>query len=144
LGATSCRAVVLSCIDHRFVEPLRRLLQESALVGAADVIGWPGGGIALLGEDHHAVIRTIDLACRLHRPQQAILTVHRDCGAIGGSSAFPGPHAEISALETSLSVAAETVADHFPMLDIRSVLLDERGNSVVVGDMFAQREGSSS
>lgn len=98
----------------------------------------------MLGEDHHAVIRTIDLSCRLHRPQQAILTVHRDCGAIGGSGAFPGPQAEISALETSLSVAAETVADHFPMLDIRSVLLDERGNSVVVGDMFAQREGSSS
>ncbi len=98
----------------------------------------------MLGEDYHAVVRTIDLARRLHRPQQALLTVHRDCGAIGGSGAFPGPQAETSALETSLSIAAETVAEHFPMLDIRSVLFDERGNFVVVGDMFAQREGKSS
>lgn len=135
---------MLTCIDHRFVEPLRRLLQDSELIGAADVIGWPGGGIALLGEDQHAVIRTIDLACRLHRPQQAILTVHRDCGALGGSSAFPGPQAEISTLETSLSIAAETVADHFPTLGVRSVLFDEQGNFVIADDMFAQGEGSLS
>lgn len=135
---------MLTCIDHRFVDPLRRLLRESGLVGDTDVIGWPGGGVALLGEDRRAVIRTIDLACRLHRPQQAILTAHRDCGAIGGSSAFPGPQAEISALETSLSIAAEMVADRFPTLGVRSVLFDERGNFVVADDMVARGEGGSS
>ena len=74
-----------------------------------------------------AVIRTIELACRLHRPEHAILAVHRDCGAIGGVGAFPGPQEEISALETSLTIAAETVADHFPTPSIRSVMFDERG-----------------
>ncbi len=127
-----CRAVVVSCIDYRFVEPLRRFLADQRLTGTVDLIAWPGGAAALTTPDRDAVVDAIGLACKLHGPAEILLVAHHDCGRLGGSVCFPGRQAEIATLDTALAIAAEIVADRFPALRIRLVRLDLDGPPAVV------------
>lgn len=119
-----CRAVVVSCIDYRFVEPLRRFLADHRLTSTVDLIAWPGGAAALTTPDRDALVDTIGLACELHAPAEILLVAHHDCGRLGGSACFPGRQAEIATLDTALAMAAEIVADRFPALRVRLVRLD--------------------
>lgn len=137
-GAGRCRAVVLACIDYRFVEPLHRFLAAEGLIGAADVIAWPGGAVAMSTSDAAVLEEALAQACVLHDPQEVILIAHHDCGRIGGSSSFPGREAEIETLHTALALASEIVGERFPALTIRLVRFDERG-PVPVGVPRADR-----
>lgn len=126
-GARRCRAVVVTCVDYRFVEPLHRFLEGEGLAGAADVIAWPGGAVAMSTNDAAVLEGALAQACALHDPREVILIAHHDCGRIGGSGRFPGREAEIATLETALAIASENVAERFPALRIRLVRFDERG-----------------
>ena len=127
-----CRAVAVSCIDYRFVEPLRRFFAADQLTGAVDLIAWPGGAAAIATPDREALVEAIGLACSLHEPAEILLVAHHDCGRLGGSAYFAGRHAEITALDTALAMAGETVADRFPTRRVRLVRLDLDGQPVVV------------
>ncbi len=127
-----CRAVVVSCIDYRFVEPLRRFLAGHRLTGAVDLIAWPGGAAALTTPDRDALVVAIGLACELHDPADILLVAHHDCGRLGGSACFPGRQAEIATLDTALAMAGEIVAGRFPALRVRLVRLDLDGPPAVV------------
>ena len=109
-----CRAVVVSCIDYRFVEPLRHFLADHRLTGTVDLIAWPGGAAALTTPDRDALVDAIGLAFDLHDPAEILLVAHHDCGRLGGSVCFPGRQAEIATLDTALAMAEEIVADRFP------------------------------
>ena len=122
-----CRALVLSCIDYRFVEPLRRLLAGQGLTGAFDLVGWPGGAVSLTMADRLLVTEAMTIACELHDPDEVILTVHHDCGRLGGSARFAGRQAEIATLDTALVMAGEAVFERFPGLPVRLVRLDHDG-----------------
>lgn len=126
-GTPRCRAVAVTCIDYRFVEPLRRFLHAEGLAGSADLIAWPGGAVAMSTSDADVLMGALTLACSLHDPQEVILVAHHDCGRLGGSGSFPGREAEIAALETALEAASEIVARDFPTLRIRLVRFDEHG-----------------
>lgn len=130
--ADVCRVIVLTCIDFRFVEPLRRHLQAEGLTGEADVIALPGGGMALVGVDREAVVRAMEISLRLRSPEQVMLVAHRDCGAIGGSGAFASAEAEVATITTSLAASGRFVADRFPQLEVRSVLFDGSGEPASV------------
>lgn len=127
-----CWAVVVSWIDYRFVEPLRRFLATHQLTGIVDLIAWPGGAAALATPDRETLLEAIGLACSLHDPAEIVLVAHHDCGRLGGSAYFAGRHAEITALDTALAMAGETVADRFPTRRVRLVRLDLDGQPVVV------------
>lgn len=126
-----CQAVVVSCIDFRFVEPIRRFLAERELTGAVDLIAWPGGAAALATPDRDAIIDSIRMACELHDPAEIVLVVHHDCGRLGGSACFAGPRAEIATLESALAIAGEIVAEQFPALRVHLVRFDFSGPSMV-------------
>jgi len=51
-----CQAVVLACIDVRFVEPLRSFLGSLGLAGDYDLVCWPGGALALTTPDRPVVL----------------------------------------------------------------------------------------
>lgn len=125
--ADRCRAVVVTCIDYRFVEPLGDLLSQHGLRGQYDLLAWPGGAAAFTSPDRQPLIKAIALARELHSPSEVILVAHHDCGRLGGSARFPGPQAEIATLETALTIAGETVAGHFPTLDVHLVRLEMEG-----------------
>lgn len=129
-----CRAVVLSCVDYRFVEPLRHLLADQGLTGASDLMAWPGGAAALTNRDRPFVTDAMTMACELHHPDEIILAVHHDCGRLGGSVHFAGQEAEIATFDTALAMAGEAVSDRLPGLPVHLVRLDHDG-SVSLADV---------
>lgn len=133
-----CRAVVLSCIDYRFIEPLRHLLAAQDLTGSVDMVTWAGGAVSLTTADRLLVTEAMTIACELHNPDEVILAVHHDCGRLGGSARFAGRQAEIATLDTALVMAAEAAFERFPGLPVRLVRLDHDG-SVALTDVADQR-----
>ena len=127
-NALRCRAVVLSCMDYRFVEPLQRLLGAQGLAGAFDLVAWPGGAVSLTTRDRPLVTGAMTMACELHNPDEVILVAHHDCGRLGGSARFAGRQAEIATLETALAMAGEAVVDLLPDLPIQLIRLDHDGS----------------
>lgn len=125
--AGRCRAVVVTCIDYRFVEPLRDILADHGLTGAYDLLAWPGGAAAFTGPDREPLTEAIALARELHDPLEVILVAHHDCGRLGGSACFPGREAEIATLDTALAMAGAALAERFPELHMRLIRLDMDG-----------------
>ena len=142
--ATQCQAVVVSCIDFRFVEPMRRFLAGRGLTGAVDIIAWPGGAAALATPDRDAIIDTIRMACELHNPAEIVLVAHHDCGRLGGSACFAGPQAEVATLETALAIAGKLVAEQFPTLRPHLVRFDFSGPRTVIESSRHHRTATSS
>ncbi len=127
-----CQAVVVGCIDFRFVEPMLSFLGSRGLAGAFDLISWPGGAVALGTADRVASLDAVALACDLHQPSELILIVHHDCGRLGGSTRFAGRFAEIDTLAAALDIAREVAAARFPQLDIYAVRLDLGGSPACI------------
>ncbi len=127
----SCRAVMLTCVDYRYLLPACDLLEREGLLGSTDLIAWPGGAMALLTEDAEAPLSALELALTLHCPPVAFLVAHVDCGRLGGSGAFDGAEHETVHLEAGLQDAAATLRSRFPDARIRLVRLAEGGQSEV-------------
>lgn len=134
-----CQAVVVGCIDFRFVEPQLNFLGSRGLAGDFDLISWPGGAVALGTADRVALLDAVALACDLHQPSELVLIVHHDCGRLGGSTSFAGRHAEIDTLDAALDIAREVAAARFPQLDIYAVRLDQVGSPTCI-DALADRD----
>lgn len=131
-GFPRCRALAVSCIDFRFVEPLRQLLHSQGLAGDYDLVCWPGGALALTTADQPVLLDALALACELHQPTELYLIAHHDCGRVGGSASFAGRHAEIATLDTGLAMAAEATRERFPQLQVRLARLDlDRPRAVI-------------
>ena len=127
LTERSCRAVVVTCIDYRFVRSLDVMLRGMRLRGYADVISWPGGGASLAHADGDVVMDALGVSLQLHAPREVILVAHQDCGRFNGSNAFASEAAEIQALETMLMSAAGKVEARFGRKDVRLIILDRAG-----------------
>ena len=130
-GLPRCQAVVLACIDFRFIEPLRSFLEAQGLTDDYDLVCWPGGALALTTADRPALLDAVALACDSDRPSQLILVVHHDCDRVGGSATFPGRQAETTTLNIALAMAAESATERFPQLRVRMARLDLIGPSAV-------------
>ncbi len=124
-GSGLCRAVMLTCIDYRFLRPACALLDGEDLLGATDLLAWPGGAMALLTDDAQGLLSALDLALTLHGPPVVFLAAHVDCGRLGGSGSFDGLAHETAYLNAGLQDAAATVRSRFPSARIRLVRLAE-------------------
>lgn len=136
-----CRAVMLTCIDYRFVLPARAYLEAESLSGSTDLIAWPGGAMALMTEDADPILSVLELAFALHSPPAVLLAVHRDCGALGGSSHFAGPEDETEVLDSGLEDARTVVRRRFPDTPIRLVRFGgEAATEVFLPEVLAGEE----
>jgi hypothetical protein len=79
-------------------------------------------------ETQNFFIKQIETSKNLHYCQEAILTMHMDCGAYGGSAAFSGREEEIACYTEDLRRAKEIIAGCFPGLAVKTWLvgLDEK------------------
>ena len=117
----SCQAVMLTCIDYRFLRPACDLLERECLLGTTDLIAWPGGAMALLTEDAEGLLSALELAITVHGPPTVLLAAHIDCARLGGSGRFGGIERETAHLDAGLQDAAATVRSRFPDARIRLV-----------------------
>jgi DNA-binding MarR family transcriptional regulator len=101
LGTVDRAALVLACTDHRFQEPLLRLLAAEGLLGVAEVFQWPGGSAALGGDAAGQVLEAMADSIVDRCPGRVVLVAHQGCRARG---AYIQPRRD--ALETGRAVAS--------------------------------------
>jgi DNA-binding MarR family transcriptional regulator len=82
-GQAPRTALVLGCTDHRFQEPLLRLLAAEGLMGSAEIFLWPGGSAALGGDMANQVLEAMSESVREEPPDRVVLTAHQGCRARG-------------------------------------------------------------
>ncbi len=129
----SCSHIVMTCMDFRFVEPLRRFLDAEGLRGDADLLAWPGGAACLaIDEEAGRAAEALALATRLHACDAVILVTHEDCMRLGGSAAHASPGDETEALVGYLRRAADRVRASVPSLDVRMIRLTLAGEAIDV------------
>lgn len=106
----TCQALVIHCMDFRFVEDIRSHLHAAGLERDYDKVSIAGGAGALLkDESRDLVLKQIELSVKLHGVCKVLLINHQDCGAYGGSAAFANAEQELAQHTADLKKAAEIV-----------------------------------
>lgn len=118
------KALVICCIDYRFVTALREHLLSLDLKDQYDVVSVAGAAKNIVDpfdpKDPEFVIRQIDIAERLHHIQTVIIMNHLDCGAYG--KIFSTKDEERGRHESDLAKAKGMIKAKFPDLQVRMVL----------------------
>lgn len=85
LAERTPKALVLSCIDFRFIEAERYFLSLQNLSNLYDWTALAGASLALSGfpqaSDTYAFWDQLDLSYKLHHIQKVLILDHQDCGA---------------------------------------------------------------
>lgn len=77
------KAIVLSCVDPGFKEPLKGLMRHLKFRSADfDYLGWAGGAKELTNPDS-LITKQIAALVKLHHVPEVIIMTHSDCGAYG-------------------------------------------------------------
>jgi carbonic anhydrase len=76
-----CQALVISCIDFRFITKVRDFLINQGLEDKYDLITVPGASLGLKN-----IAAAILTSIRLHDPDQILIFDHEDCGAYGNNN----------------------------------------------------------
>ena len=111
MGAHTCDAIVISCIDFRFQKYIRNWLDKNLADKTFDYVGFAGGSKNL-----DTILEQIDLSVQLHHITQVILMNHEECGAYGDAST-PANHAK------DLLKAKETILSRYPGLRVETYYL---------------------
>lgn len=118
------KALVLRCMDFRFVSSLRDHLVTMGLKDQYDLVCVAGAAKNMVDPlnpaDPEFVMRQIEIAKRLHNIQEVIIINHLDCGAYGKD--FKTPAEEKARHQADLKKAKELIQRRFPDLQVRTQL----------------------
>lgn len=132
----SCQALVIHCIDFRFVDGLHNFLKSDLKLDSYDLIAVPGAGkhftMMSTPERTSALLEDVGISVRLHDPKEIIIINHTDCGAYGGSAAFDSFEAEVAAHEAALRESKQTIEKHHDGRAVRLALATLAENGVKV------------
>lgn len=112
---TTCKALVVHCIDFRFVEYIRNWTLEHIGVGDFDVLASPGAS-----KNIETLLTTLDIAVNRHQITELYLIHHEDCLAYGADAKY-----EIHCRD--LNKAKAIVAEKYPNLQTRMYYLQLNG-----------------
>lgn len=119
--ADTATALVLSCIDFRFLEAERSFLAAQNLTNQYDWTALAGASLALSNFPHSADTAAfwdqLNLSYQLHRIKKVIILDHQDCGAYArlDSSLSQNPVREQQVHSYYLSQAYWAIRDHYPV-----------------------------
>lgn len=114
----TAQAVVLRCIDFRFVREAAACLRSLGFDGSYDDVA-VAGGVKNLADPYDAsdpdfIYRQIAIARKLHGVTDVVLMNHTDCGAYGGRATFSSDAEEHDRHVKDLKRAQEMVEHRFP------------------------------
>lgn len=113
----TCRAIVVHCMDFRFINGLTAFFTERGLFGDADLVGWAGAGKAFLDDaSREFALKQVELSHALHGTTEVHVVAHIDCGAYGGSAALGAYDQERAFQIQELAKVKAIIADRFPQL----------------------------
>lgn len=120
-----CQALVLACIDFRFITGLANWLKNQNLEKDYDLITIAGSAKNLASpqneNEKEFILKQIEISNRLHQIKKVILVNHQDCGAYGGSAAFGSLKEEFEFHQEELMRGKEKILEGFPNLTIQLV-----------------------
>lgn len=123
---------VFYCLDPRFRKQHVQFIEQELGFNRFDAYVVPGGPRVLVQEETRSIfLGNIErVSISLHHISEMILIAHRDCGAYGGSKAFPNPDIEKATQVEDLKLARRILLEKFPQLKVRMYYLEIIGNKV--------------
>lgn len=120
------KALLIHCIDFRFIKNKKEWMEKEELLGTCDVVSLAGASQNIVAPKNEAdkelVFRQIEIARRLHSISEVVLMNHSDCGAYGGKKAFQNESAEEDKHISDMREARAEILKKFPDLKVRLVL----------------------
>ncbi|MBD2296192.1 carbonic anhydrase [Anabaena sphaerica FACHB-251] len=123
------KALVLSCIDFRFLTAERYFLNRKNLWGEYDWTALAGASLAITGFPHpsdaEAFWDQLDISYRLHHIHKVIVIDHQDCGAYAmmiDSNLSKDPERELQVHTDYLSRAYWLIRNRYPDIEVELYL----------------------
>jgi len=123
-------AMVLSCIDPRLQEPVRKYVNGRGLTGQYSHFAVAGAAIGAVAEPfrdwHKAFWDNLATSIQLHRIKRVIAIDHRDCGAARiayGADAVATPERETEIHRSALQLFRLQVGERHPQLAVETGLM---------------------
>jgi carbonic anhydrase len=127
-------AMVLSCIDPRMQEPVRRYLVGRKLTGQYSQFVIAGAAIGVVAEPfkdwHKAFWDNLEASIQLHNIKKVIAIDHRDCGAAKiayGAEAVANAKIETETHRKAMVEFRKQVNERFPKLGVETGLMALNG-----------------
>src|SRR3989338_5495661 len=134
-------ALILCCMDYRYIDAALRFVKKQLGVNAYDVKTDAGGTKALLNGDPSVrawILSNVKLAYHRHGVRTVVLVHHEDCAAYGGSVAFKDGAEETACHAQQLAMAASLLRATFSRLTVRMFYAHQASRGIV----FAEIVGS--
>jgi carbonic anhydrase len=128
----SAKALVLHCIDFRFIHDIVHFMKSVGLLGQYDDVAAAGAAKNLAdpydGHDQEFVLRQIEIARKLHGISEVYVINHLDCGAYGKGT-FANADEERARHQRDLQVAKNVIERRFEGLHVTKILarIDDTG-----------------
>lgn len=124
-------ACVVWCYDDRFYGLLKEFGKKQKF-GNIDLVKVAGGAKGLAqgttpSAERDFLIAQIKTSVRLHHTKRIVLMLHRDCGAYGGTKAFPDAITEKERYAADLRAAKEYVRREAPAVPVEAYFADFDG-----------------
>ncbi|MFH1236773.1 MAG: carbonic anhydrase [Parcubacteria group bacterium] len=132
--SSKCRTLLIQCIDYRFQTGIRNFMISQGYQDEYDVVSVSGAGKYLVesGVEREILFDEIRISQQLHNISEVFIVHHLDCGAYGGSNAFPTVQNEKARHMQDLGVIQARIKEKFPVLVVHTVIarLEADGNKV--------------
>lgn len=132
--AAGAQALLLTCIDYRFIDPTAAFMRGKGMDGKYDQVILAGASLGVVSEKFEAWHRTfwdhVDVAIELHEIHEVIVIDHRDCGAYKlafGPEYAPTPEIETAVHERTLKSFGGLVRARHPELGVSAYLIARDG-----------------
>ena len=120
----SVPAAIVYCLDPRFRRQHTQFIERELGFDRFDSYSFPSGPRMIVQEESRGIFlgNIGRVSVGLHHIGEIVLIAHRDCGAYGGSAAFPGPAEEKATQVEDLKIARGVLIERFPGIDGYHVL----------------------
>jgi hypothetical protein len=129
------KALVLSCIDFRFIDFEQNFLKNNNLDHQFDWLSLAGASLALADFPSHSSTEVfweqLELSYQLHHIEKVIILDHQDCGAYNTKfnvKLTENPEQELTIHHQYLNKAQEAIKNKYPHLDIELYFVYLDGN----------------
>ncbi len=123
------KALILSCIDFRFLTAERYFLKNKNLTGKYDWTALAGASLAIAGFPHpsdaEAFWDQLDISYKLHHIHKVIIIDHQDCGAYAtmiDANLSKDPERELQVHSDYLNRAYWLIRNRYPNIDVELYL----------------------
>lgn len=128
--AGEAQALMLSCMDYRFVDPMVAFMNKKGLEGEYDHVVLAGASLGVVSKKfaawHETFWEHLDVAMKLHHVHEVVVIDHLDCGAYKlafGDAIVGSKEVEMPAHAKTIQSFAALVRKHHPDLSIEAYVM---------------------